>query len=191
MKRKPQHGLRLVAKETYTAEGAVSYWNGYVAVTQMHGQGSFSDARLGVNIVRSPDLVTSKLPALREYQFSLEAPAPPAGSFDAAAAERGRIAFNGPARCAMCHQPESQFTDINRGRTHTPAETGMNPAYAARTTVKRYRTTPLRGVWQHAPYFHDGSAATLDAVVAHYDGVLDLGLTAQQRADLVQYLKSL
>jgi cytochrome c553 len=185
------YGLRRVAKETFTAEGPVSYWNAYVAVTQMHGQGSFSDPRLGVNIVRNPDLVTSKLPALAEYQFSLEPPTPPAGSFDVAAAERGRIAFNGAARCAMCHEPESEFTDINRGRLHAPAETGMDPAYAERTTQKRYRTTPLRGAWDHPPYFHDGSAPTLDAVVAHYDRVLDLRLTPQQRADLVQYLKSL
>ena len=64
-------------------------------------------------------------------------------------------------------------------------------AYAARTSQKAYRTTPLRGLWQHPPYFHDGSAATLEQVVAHYDQVLALGLTQQQRNDLVEYLKSL
>ena len=187
----PAYGLRDVAKETYTAEGPVSYWNAYVAVTQMHGQGSFSDARLGVNIVRTPDLVTSKLPALQEYQLSLEAPPPPAGSFDSVAAARGRIVFNGAAQCAACHRPASQFTDINSGMLHAAAETGMDPAYAERTTQKKYRTTPLRGAWSHPPYFHDGSAATLDAVVAHYDRIRNLRLTAQQKADLIQYLKSL
>ena len=187
----PAFGLRRVAKETYTAEGSVSYWNAYVAVTQMHGQGSFSDPRLGVNLVRTPDLVTPKLPALREYQLSLDAPAPPAGSFDPVAAERGRLVFNGTARCALCHRPESEFTDINDGILHTAAETGMSPAYAERTTQKRYRTTPLRGAWSHPPYFHDGSAATLAAVVTHYANVFNLQLTAQQRADLVEYLKSL
>jgi cytochrome c553 len=187
----PAFGLRRVAMETFTAEGPVSYWNGYVAVTQMHGQGSFSDARLGINIVRTPDLVTPKLPALREYQFSLEAPAPPAGSFDPAAAQRGQTVFNGAARCASCHQPEAQFTDINSGRLHAPGETGMDARYAERTTQKRYRTTPLRGLWQHPPYFHDGSAASVDAVIEHYDRVLSLGLTALQKADLAQYLKSL
>jgi cytochrome c peroxidase len=44
---------------------------------------------------------------------------------------------------------------------------------------------------QHAPYFHDGSAATLDQVVATYNTRRSLGLSAQQSADLVQYLKSL
>jgi cytochrome c peroxidase len=76
------------------------------------------------------------------------------------------------------------------GRLHQPAETGMDPAYAARTATRRYRTTPLRGLWQHPPYFHDGSAATLEAVVAHYDRVLSLGLTLQQQADLAAYLRT-
>ena len=67
----------------------------------------------------------------------------------------------------------------------------MDPAYAARTTQKAYRTTPLRGLWQHAPYFHDGSAPTLADVVAHYDRVRGLRLTEQQKRDLVEYLKTL
>jgi mono/diheme cytochrome c family protein len=187
----PAFGLRRVAKETYTAEGEVSYWNAYVAVTQMHGQGSFSDPRLGISVTRSPDLVTSKLPALREYQFSLDAPAPPPGSFDVAAAARGKLVFNGSGRCASCHIPEAEFTDVNNGILHLPSETGMNGAYAQRTTQKRYRTTPLKGLWQHAPYFHDGSAADVAAVVEHYNGTLALGLTTQQKSDLAQYLKSL
>jgi len=187
----PAFGLRRVAKETFTAEGDVSYWNAYVAVTQMHGQGNFSDARLGINVTRTPDLVTSKLPALKEYQFSLEAPAPPPGSFDVAAANRGQQLFNGSARCSSCHNPDTEFTDINAGITHAPSETGMNAAYAQRTSVKRYRTTPLKGLWQHPPYFHDGSAATVEAVVEHYNTALALGLTAQQKTDLAQYLKSL
>ena len=187
----PAYGLRQVELETFTGDGPVSYWNAYVAVTQMHGQGSFSDPRLGIAVARSPDLVTPKLPALREYQLSLEAPAPPAGSFDAAAAERGRTVFEGDGECAECHDPRASFTDVNDGVLHAPAETGMDPAYANRTATKRYRTTPLRGAWQHAPYFHDGSAADFAAVVAHYDEVLGLGLTAAQRSDLVQYLLSL
>jgi mono/diheme cytochrome c family protein len=186
----PAYGLLGVDKETYTAEGPVSYWNAYVAVTQMHGQGNFSDPRLGVNIVQSPDLVTSKLPALRAYQLSIQKPPPPAGSFDAVAAERGRLVFNGAGRCATCHVG-STFTDVNSGRLHDPAETGMDPRYAARTTQKRYRTTPLRGLWQHPPYFHDGSAHTLTDVVEHYNGARNLRLTDQQKRDLVEYLKTL
>lgn len=187
----PAFGLRRVDLETFTGEGPVSYWNGYVAVTQMHGQGSFSDPRLGIDLVRSPDLVTDKLPALREYQFSLEAPAPPAGSFDVASAARGNGVFRGPAQCTTCHIPRLEYTDVNLGRLHEPEETGMDPSYAERTTQKLYRTTPLKGAWQHPPYFHDGSAATFEDVVEHYDRTLALGLSARQKRDLVEYLKSL
>ncbi|MEX2284632.1 MAG: hypothetical protein WEE89_19245 [Gemmatimonadota bacterium] len=188
-------GLRQVRNEIYTGDDTISYWNNYVAVTQMHGQGSFVDARLGINLVRNPDLVRGKLPALREYQHSLETPPAAAASFDATAAERGRVVFSGAGRCSTCHIPESAFSDINRGRLHAAAETGMEPVTANRSVTKRYRTTPLRGLWRppllQGPYFHDGSAATLQAVVDHYIQVRSLTLTTQQKADLVEYLKTL
>ncbi len=184
----PAYGLAAVHNETYTAEGPISYWNAYVAVVEMHGQGSFSDPRLGISITRSPDLVGPKLAALRAYQHSIAAPSPPEGSFDRAAAERGRQVFD--ASCASCHVGGSG-TDNNAGTLHTPAETGMDGRYAARTANKAYRTTPLRALWQHAPYFHDGSAKTLEDVVAHYDAARHLGLSERQRRDLVEYLKSL
>ena len=184
----PAYGLARVHSETYTAEGPISYWNAYVAVTQMHGQGNFVDTRLGINVRQSPDLVTSKLPALRDYQHSLRAPVPPRDSVDAAAAGRGRVTFN--KSCASCHVGATG-TDNNRGKLHASSETGMDGAYAARTAQKAYRTTPLRGLWQHAPYFHDGSAATLADVVAHYNKVRNLGLTADQQRDLVAFLKTL
>ena len=81
-------------------------------------------------------------------------------------------------------------TDNNTGTLHAPAETGMDGAYAARTASKAYRTTPLRALWQHPPYFHDGSVKALVAVVAHYDRVRQLKLTGQQQRELVEYLKS-
>ncbi|HYC50643.1 MAG TPA: c-type cytochrome [Gemmatimonadaceae bacterium] len=186
----PAYGLRGVDKETFTAEGPVSYWNAYVAVTQMHGQGTFIDPRIGVNIVQAPDLVTPKLAALAEYQLSLKTPEAPAGSFDAAAAQRGRALFTGAANCASCHTG-GILSDVNTGKLHAPSETGMDGAYAARTTQKAYRTTPLRGLWQHAPYFHDGSALTLADVVEHYNTVRNLNLTDAQKRDLVEYLKTL
>ena len=186
----PAYGLADVRKETYTAEGPVSYWNKYVAVTQMGGHGSFTDSRLGIHIVQTPDLVQRKLGALRDYQFSLVKPAPPAGSFDPAAAARGKLVFNGAGKCATCHIPPL-YTDINRGVLHDPAETGMDAAYANRTTTKKYRATPLRGLATHAPYFHDGSAATLSEVVEHYNAVRRLDLNAQQKQDLVEFLKTL
>jgi mono/diheme cytochrome c family protein len=184
----PAHGLARVVNETYTAEGPISYWNAYVAVTQMHGQGNFRDPRLGVNIVQTPDLVTSKLAALRAYQHSLPAPPTPGASYDRAAARRGKIVFD--ANCASCHVG-GNLTDNNAGVLHAPSETGMDSTYAARTTQKRYRTTPLRGLWQHAPYFHDGSAKSLDDVVEHYMRARNLQLSGGQRRDLVHYLRSL
>ena len=186
----PAYGLADVDKETYTADGPVSYWNQYVAVTQMGGHGSFNDPRLGINIVQEPDLVRPKLAPLRDYQFSLRKPVPAKTSFDRAAAKRGAKVFRGAGRCATCHTPPL-YTDVNRGVLHDPAETGMDPAYARRTATKRYRTTPLRGLATHAPYFHDGSAATLSDVVEHYDRVLGLSLRKRQKDDLVEFLKSL
>jgi mono/diheme cytochrome c family protein len=186
----PVYGLDGVRKETYTAEGPVSYWNKYVAVTQMGGQGSFTDPRLGIHIVQTPDLVQRKLGPLRDYQLSLPKPVPAADSHGPAAAARGKVLFKTTAKCATCHVPPL-YTDVNRGILHEPAETGMDPAYAMRTTTRRYRTTPLRGLATHAPYFHDGSAQTLDDVVDHYNAVLRLGLTANQRRDLIEFLKSL
>jgi hypothetical protein len=186
----PAYGLAGVKKETFTAEGPVSYWNQYVAVTQMGGHGSFKDKRLGIDVVQKPDLVKHKLGVLSDYQFSLQAPAAPPGSFHPAAAARGKAVFHTAGRCATCHVPPL-YTDVNRGILHAPAETGMDDAYARRTTTKRYRTTPLRGLASHAPYFHDGSAATLGDVVDHYDSVLRLGLNPGQKQDLVEFLKSL
>jgi mono/diheme cytochrome c family protein len=183
----PAYGLASIINETYTAEGPISYWNAYVAVTQMGGQGNFTDARLGIDVKHTPDLVTPKLAALRAYQHSLPTPPAPAGTFDATAAERGRPLF--AQSCATCHVGVSG-TDNNTGVLHKPSDTGVDGAYADRTANKAYRTTPLRALWQHAPYFHDGSAATLAAVVAHYNRVRSLHLTADQQRDLVEFLKS-
>jgi Cytochrome c peroxidase len=184
----PAYGLAQVNNETYTAEGPLSYWNAYVAVTQMGGQGNFRDPRLEINITHSPDLVSSKLPALRAYQYSLPVPRPPAQSFNADGAASGRAVFN--RNCATCHV-DGSGTDNNSGKLHKAMDIGMDGAYAARTANKAYRTTPLRGLSQHPPYFHDGSAATLEDVVTHYDRTLALQLTAHQQAELVEYLKSL
>src|SRR6185436_2705098 len=109
------------------------------AVTQMGGRGNFSDPRFGIDVKHSPDMVTSKLPALRAYQHSLRTPAAPAGSVDAVAADRGRTVFD--RSCASCHVGGSG-TDNNTGKLHTPAETGVDGTYAARTVNKAYRTTP-------------------------------------------------
>jgi mono/diheme cytochrome c family protein len=192
----PAFGLRGVGFETFTGDGPVAYWNNYVAVTQMGGHGSFSDPRIGISITQTPDLVTPKLPALEAYQLSLKTPPPPPGSFDPVAAARGAVVFAGKANCASCHIPPT-YTDVLSGPDpsvpflHDPTEVGTDPAYASRTATGRYRTTPLRALWQHPPYFHDGSARDLAAVVNHYDGFFNLGLTMRQKADLVEFLKTL
>jgi len=183
----PAYGLADVKNETYTAEGPISYWNAYVAVTQMGGHGDFSDPRLGIDIHQTPDLVTAKLAPLRAYQHGI--PAPVAGRASAsAAAAHGQAVF--ATDCQSCHVG-GNGTDNNAGILHQPSETGMDGAYAARTAVKAYRTTPLRGLRFHAPYFHDGSAATLSNVVDHYDRVRHLQLSARDKHDLVEYLKTL
>jgi hypothetical protein len=193
----PAYGLLGVDHITVTGDGTdIAYWNRYVAVTQMGGHGSFSDPRVGVDVTNgSDDLVSPKLPALQEYQLSLAAPVPPAGSYDEAAAKRGMQVFNGIGKCATCHSGDT-FTDATL-RLHDPSEVVSEPepngapSYASRTATKRYRTAPLRGVWQHPPYFHNGVAETLEQAVALYDSKKSLGLTESQKADLVEYLKSL
>jgi cytochrome c peroxidase len=49
----------------------------------------------------------------------------------------------------------------------------------------------LRGLWQHPPYFHDGSAATPEAVVERYNERRNLRLSQQDMRDLAQFLRSL
>ena len=192
----PAYGLNGIHRITVTGDGDdIAYWNRYVGVTQMHGHGSFDEPRLGVHVDNPPDIISPLLPALQEYQLSLIAPAPPPGSFDAAAAQRGQIVFNGAGQRSTCHTG-SLFTDANE-HLHSPDEVVSEPepngapSYASRSATKMYRTAPLRGLWQHAPYFHNGTAATLQDVVETYDAIKGLHLTAQQKAELAEYLKSL
>lgn len=194
----PAYGLNGMSSITYTGDGKdIAYWNRYVAVTQMHGHGTFFESRATPpdDVKNPPDIVSPLLPALQEYQLSLAAPPAPAGSFDAAAAERGKAVFNGAGNCASCHSG-LLYSDGNE-RLHpvsdvvSEPEPNGKPSFAARSATKMYRTTPLRALWQHAPYFHNGVAASLEAVVDLYNTRKGLGLTAQQKADLVAYLKTL
>lgn len=189
---------------TYTGFGSVPYWNAYVANTQMHGLGTFVDRRLsnpdqyplvrktGFDNKRDPeDLITSKLASLHFYQLSIPAPRPPAGSFDEAAAQRGQVVFDGAARCATCHVPPL-FSEPGFPM-HTGAEIGIDDFQANRSPEHMYRTTPLRGLFARSKrgFYHDGRFPTLEAVVDHYAEVFGLKLSAPDRADLVEYLKSL
>ena len=198
------YGLAGVDKHTYTGWGSVTYWNAFVANIEMHGKGTFYDPRLdnpakfpvaarnGFGNIRSqPDLITPKLAALHFYQLAIPPPAPPAGSFDTAAATRGAALFAGKAQCAVCHVPPL-FTEPG-WNMHTAEEIGIDDFQSSRSPDNRYRTTPLRGLWAHQKggFYHDGRFATLADVVRHYDTVKGLGLTAAEVSDLVEYLKSL
>ena len=197
-------GLAGVNLHTYTGWGSVTHWNAYVANTQMHGRGTFVDARLNnaskfpiaqrmrmYEIRNNPDQVTEHLAALHYYQMSIPAPTPPSNSFDHNAADRGRSLFSGQAKCASCHVPPL-FAEPG-WPMHTAAEIGIDDFQAMRSPDERYRTTPLKGLFVRAKggFYHDGRFPTLDAVVNHYDAHLKLGLNAQQKRDLVEYLKSL
>lgn len=197
-------GLAGVNLHTYTGFGSVPYWNAYVAVLQMHGQGRFYDARLNdaerfpvaaangfADVRPETDLVTSKLPALHLYQLALPVPTPPADRFDAAAAERGREIFEGRAQCATCHVPPL-YTEPG-DNLHTPDEIGIDSFQADRSPTQRYRTTPLGGLFtrEKGGFYHDGRFPTLGDMVDHYDTHFGLGLTSEERADLIEFLRSL
>jgi hypothetical protein len=198
-------GLAGVNLHTHSGWGAVSHWNAYVAITQMHGKGTFYDPRMNDpqrfplavksgswNTRDTPDLVTSKLAALHYYQLSLPAPEPPKDTFDGTAAVRGKAVFEGKAKCATCHVPPL-YTEPG-WPMHTGEEIGIDEFQASRSPDKKYyRTTPLKGLFTRAKggFYHDGRFADLDDVVEHYSRVLRLSLSESERSDLVQFLKSL
>jgi len=199
----PAYGLAGVNAHTYTGWGSIPYWNAFVANLEMHGKGRFWDPRLNdpvkfpvaaragfADVEDDLDLVTPKLASLHFYQLAIPAPPPPPGSFDAPAAQRGKTVF-AQAGCARCHVPPL-YTEPG-WNLHTPEEIGIDDFQASRSPDGRYRTTPLKGLWTHAKggFYHDGRFATLNQVVDHYDGHFHLQLSAQQKADLVQFLKSL
>jgi cytochrome c peroxidase len=75
--------------------------------------------------------------------------------------------------CAGCHIPSGAFVDH---RQHDVGSGGL------------FKTPTLVNADFNAPYFHDGRFDTYDQVVAHFDRVFELGLTAQDQKDLVAYL---
>jgi len=199
-------GLAGVNLHTWTgAWGTVTYWNAYVANTELKGKGVFYDPRLNDpkkypvaarsgawNVRNTPDLVTSKLAALHFYQLAIPAPKPPDGSFNKDAAARGQMLFSGKARCASCHVPPLY---VEPGwPLHTGKEIGIDDFQANRAPDNRYRTAPLRGLWTRLKgpgFYHDGRFKDLTAVVDHYKSTFRLNLTDQEIADLVEFLKSL
>ncbi|MET0984276.1 MAG: hypothetical protein ABW034_02605 [Steroidobacteraceae bacterium] len=200
----PAFGLAGVNLHTWTGWGSVTHWNALVANLEMHGKGTFFDPRLDDaerfpiaarerfgHVTAEEDQITPALPALHLYQLALQAPPAPRRSYDTAAARRGQDLFNGKARCSTCHVPPL-FTEPGYNM-HLPQEIGIDDFQAQRSPDGRYRTAPLRGLWTHSKggYYHDGRFATLTDVIRHYDRFFALGLSAVERTDLEQYLKSL
>ena len=195
-------GLRGIDLATYTGWGSIKYWNSFVGNLEMHGKGNFFDPRLNdpakypiavenqfYNVMNTPDLITPKLDALRAYQHSIDAPKPPAGSFDKFAAFRGRRIFFTKAKCDNCHKSPLYADNV----LHTGAELGIDNFEAMRSPTGKYRTTPLGGLFarEKGGFYHDGRFATLLDVVNHYDRHNRLNLSRKEKADLVEYLKSL
>jgi hypothetical protein len=205
----PAFGLAGVNNHTWTgAWGTVSYWNAYVGNLEMHGQGVFFDPRLddadkypvaartkqGHKEKQGKDLITAKLPALHFYQLSLPTPMPPSGSFDEAAARKGEALFNEKAKCASCHVPPI-FTEPG-WNLHTAEEIGIDAFQAMRSPDGRYRTAPLRALWDtekihKGGFYHDGRFATLEDVIKHYNDHFDLKLSNEEEHALIEYLKSI
>jgi cytochrome c peroxidase len=198
------YGLAGQNLHTYAGWGSVPYWNAYVANTQMQGQGTFYDPRLadpdkfplvaqtGWDDKRDEvDKITPKLEALHYYQLSIPPPTPPEGSFSAEAADRGAGLFRGKAQCATCHVPPL-FSEPGWAM-HTGAEIGIDEFQALRSPDERYRTTPLRGLWarMQGGFYHDGRFADLGEVIDHYEPVLGFTLNSHERADLIEYLRSI
>jgi hypothetical protein len=204
----PAFGLAGVNNHTWTgAWGTITYWNAYVGNLEMHGKGTFYDPRLDDpdkypvaartkqgHMAGEEDRITAKLPALHFYQLSLPAPKPPAGTFNAAAAKNGEEVYRDKAKCASCHVPPL-FTEPG-WNLHTPEEIGIDDFQAKRSPDGRYRTAPLRALWDtrkihKGGFYHDGRFKTLSDVVNHYDNHLDLKLSDKEKRDLIEYLKSI
>ena len=201
----PAYGLAGVNMGTSTGYGSTTYWNAFVANLELHGKGTFYDARLNDpnqfpiavkagswNVRNDPDLITAKLAALHFYQLAI--PAPHAIDADNAfnfPAQRGKLIFNGKAKCAACHVPPL-FTEPGYNM-HSVAEMGIDDFQAKRSPAGLYRTAPLAGLFsrQKGGFFHDGRFATLNDVVNHYDSFRGLGLSDDEKMDLVAYLKTL
>jgi len=201
----PAFGVAGVNMGTWTGFGSTTYWNAFVANLEMHGAGTFYDARLnnpaqfpiaakaGFNNIRNtPDAIMSKLAALHFYQLAIPAPkAPAAADPSNTAAILGAAIFNGKARCSTCHVGPL-FTEPGFNM-HSPQELGIDDFQASRSPTGMYRTSPLKGLFSHVKggFYHDGRFPTLRSVVDHYDSFLNTGLTDTEKNELIAYLMTL
>ena len=122
--------------------------------------------------------------------------------------KRGFALFRGKARCAICHNGAllSDFGYHNLGVPQTGplrVDVGRYAVTHELTDKGKFRTPTLRNVALTAPYMHDGSLRTLEDVVDFYNRgggkspyvkdalIVPLHLTAPEKKDLVDFLKSL
>jgi hypothetical protein len=148
------------------------------------------------DVFGAPSAGTSvELDALARYVLSLDqAPRSPFrnsdGSFSAAA-RRGREAF-ARAGCPQCHAPPT-FTNSDGGSLHDVGTQLATSGQRLGQELSGFDTPTLKGLWQSAPYLHDGRAATLEEVfeiTGDEMGTISL-LTEQERGDLIRYLLEL
>jgi cytochrome c peroxidase len=118
-------------------------------------------------------------------------------------AKRGFVTFNTKARCAECHG-SWRFTDDSFHDIGLPGDDIGRGKFLPDVVKMQhaFKTPGLREIARRAPYMHDGSIATLEAVVDHYDegGVArpsrsdlmkPLQLSSQEKADLVAFMRTL
>jgi len=120
------------------------------------------------------------------------------------AAERGRKVFFGKGRCTACHTGPSfsdfAFHNIGVGVDAQEPDLGRYQVTRVEGDKGAFKTPALREIARQAPYMHDGSLPTLEAVVEYYnqggvknpqldENISPLHLTAQEKADLVTFLK--
>jgi cytochrome c peroxidase len=122
-----------------------------------------------------------------------------------AAEARGQAVFNGPGRCDTCHAgtlfSDNQFHNV--GLRPQGEDPGRFAVTGNANNLGEFRTASLRNVSLRSPYFHTGQFTMLEQVVDFYNRggdfdapnidrnrVRPLGLSAQQRADLVAFLRN-
>jgi cytochrome c peroxidase len=130
----------------------------------------------------APHIVDAIVAYIQDIDFLPNPSLGPGGRLTGAISEserRGEALFSKPfphdpgMSCAGCHTPSGGFVDHQQ---HDVGSGGL------------FKTPTLRNADFNAPYFHDGRFDNYDQVVGHFDRVFDLGLSAQDRRDLVAYL---
>jgi cytochrome c peroxidase len=77
------------------------------------------------------------------------------------------------------------------GETIQTSDPGRAMVTGRSSDIGKFKGPILRGLAARAPYFHNGSAATLEEAIDFYDVRFTIGLTAQEKQDLVAFLRAL